>query len=129
MTREEARKAAEVMLAYANGEEVETLCLNGKHVFIKTPSFNWGVTEYRVKLKPTFRPFKDMEECWNEMLKHKPFGWIKSNEDGHYAMVTTVDVVEGEKYIAISGNNLWSFDDTINNYTFADGTPFGIKEN
>ena len=42
MTREEARKAAEVMLAYANGEEVETLSLNGKHVFIKTPSFNWG---------------------------------------------------------------------------------------
>ena len=62
------------------------------------------------------------------MLNHQPFGWIKSNEDGHYAMVTTVDDVEGEKYIAISGNNLWSFDDTINNYTFADGTPFGIKE-
>lgn len=45
MTREEARKAAEVMLAYANGEEVETLSLNGKHVFIKTPSFNWGERE------------------------------------------------------------------------------------
>ena len=42
-------------------------------------------------------------------------------------MVTTVDNVEGEKYIAISGNNLWSFDDTMNNYTFADGTPFGIN--
>lgn len=27
--------------------------------------------------EPAYRPFKDKEECWNEMLKHQPFGWTK----------------------------------------------------
>lgn len=138
MTREEARKAAEVMLAYANGEEVETLSLNGKHVFIKTPSFNWGEREYRVKRKSTFRPFKDMEECWNEMLKHKPFGWLRL--DDMYINIVCVQSVD--KQIELSPENLKfeedapadikrmfiSFERAFNEYLFADGTPFGIKE-
>lgn len=32
------------------------------------------------------------------------------------------------KSIAISGESSWPFDETLSNYTFADGTPFGIKE-
>lgn len=65
MTREEARKAAEVMLAYANGEEIEVLSF-GEYEPCKSPSFNWldgrGLRNYRVKPKPTYRPFKDKEE-------------------------------------------------------------------
>lgn len=76
MTREEARKAAEVMLAYANGEEIE--CHDGTSISNENPTFNWFVAEYRVKPKPTFRPFKDKDECMAEMLKHQPFGWVKN---------------------------------------------------
>ena len=32
---------------------------------------------YRIKPEPKYRPFKDAEECWAEMQKHKPFGWVK----------------------------------------------------
>ena len=65
MTREEARKAAEVMLAYANGEEIEIAYSNSSYQTVTSPEFNWGKVEYRVKPKPTYRPFKDNEECWN----------------------------------------------------------------
>ena len=82
-------------------------------------------TEYRIK--PKYRPFKNKEECWQEMLKHQPFGWIKNKEDGHYSMVTTVDAAESEKHILISGDYLCSLDVTMSLYTFADGEPFGIK--
>jgi len=34
---------------------------------------------YRIKPSPTYRPFKDAEECWNEMLKHQPFGVVRDN--------------------------------------------------
>ena len=67
---------------------------------------------YRIKSKSEFRPFKDMEECWNEMQKHQPIGWVK------YA----------DKYISISvidSNNDYETD--FDDYTFADGTPFGVK--
>ena len=66
-----------------------------------------------------------MEECWNEMQKHQPFGWVKDKKDGHYALVTSVLTDEKEVYIdGISGLNLYT---VINYYTFADGTPFGVK--
>lgn len=60
------------------------------------------------------------------MLKHQPFGWIKSKTDGHYSMVTAVDAVEDMKSIAISGDHIWSFDEIMISDTFADGAPFGI---
>ena len=81
---------------------------------------------YRIKPEQKYRPFANAEECWTEMLKHHPFGWVKDNKDGHYALVTSVLTDEKEVYIdGISGLNLYT---AINYYTFADGTPFGIKE-
>lgn len=42
----------------------------------------WNNVEYRIKPELTYRPFANAEECWTEMKKHQPFGWIKSKEDG-----------------------------------------------
>ena len=38
------------------------------------------ISKYRIKPEPKYRPFKSQEECWNEMLKHQPFGWIRNND-------------------------------------------------
>ena len=126
MKRTYTADCIKVMQAYVEGKQIQYKD-DEVWIDIDDPDWDWHNWEYRVKPEPNYRPFRDVEECWQEMLNHRPFGWIKDKEDGHYAMVTTVDVVEGEKYIAISGNNLWSFDDTMNNYTFSDGTPFGIN--
>ena len=126
MKRSDTADCIKVMQAYVEGKQIQYKD-DEVWIDIDDPDWDWHNWEYRVKPESNYRPFRDVEECWQEMLNHRPFGWIKDKEDGHYAMVTTVDVVEGEKYIAISGNNLWSFDDTMNNYTFSDGTPFGIN--
>ena len=59
MTREDAKKAAEIMLAYANGEEIESL-FYGEYVSCEEPTFNWiggkGVENYRIKPKEKFNP-------------------------------------------------------------------------
>ena len=67
----------------------------------------------------TYRPFKDVKECWNEMLKHHPFGWTKHKEKQFY-----------ENWICVRSNGIdgTSFYDVYKDHTFADGTPFGIKE-
>ena len=70
---------------------------------------------YRIKPEPKYRPFKTQEECWNEMLKHQPFGWTKLIEETGYSLITDVD------------NDLL-YSDAFKECTFADGTPFGIKE-
>lgn len=71
--------------------------------------------EYRIKPEPKYRPFKDAKECWNEMQKHQPIGYTKLIGEIEYSFITNVD-------------NSINYSDAIKEYTFADGTPFGIKE-
>ena len=129
MTREEARKAAEVMLAYANGEEVEVMGFGGQYKTVEKPSFDWEKIKYRVKPKPTYRPFKDKEECWNEMLKHEPFGWVKNipNAGGFCSSITDIRCDGVCDFIRLR-EDWYRPDSVFVYYTFFDGTPFGIKE-
>ena len=128
MTREEARKAAEVMLAYANGEEIESLCF-GDYIPCENPSFNWihgkGIENYRIKPKPKYRAFKTQEECWNEMLKHQPFGWIRNNDTQRLCNIGSIG---RNNYGVVIDNSILYFDLAFNTCNFVDGTPFGIKE-
>ena len=80
---------------------------------------------YRIKPEPKYRPFKDAEECWAEIQKHQPFGFVKfkDTESGYY-MITGISRGVG---VGIN-DSLFSYDRVFDNYTFADGTPFGVKE-
>ena len=69
--------------------------------------------------EPSYRPFKTQEECWQEMLKHQPFGWIKHIESQIY---------ENCGYVGKEGIETASYENVYKYYTFADGTPFGVKE-
>lgn len=119
MTQEEARKRAEVMMAYAEGKEIEFRIkgderwetYNGKD----TLGFEFNDIDYRVKPEPKYRPFKTTEECWKEIGCHYPLGWLKNKKDGSYKAITYVydDVLRESDF---------------ETYTFVDGTPFGIKE-
>lgn len=124
MTREEARKAAEVMLAYANGEEIEVVCKDGTGIPNEDPTFNWFAAAYRVKPKPAYRPFKNKEECLQEMLKHQPFGWATDSEV--YGIISTFS----NTHIWFNGisTDYYTFEEAFDNLKFSDGTPFGIKE-
>ena len=70
---------------------------------------------YRIKPESKYRPFKDAEECWQEMQNHQPIGYTKLIGGIEYSFITDVD-------------NTINYSDAIKEYTFADGTPFGIKE-
>ena len=110
----------------------------GKHIQLKDRIGNWmdidfinvelcNPNVYRIKPDPKYRPFKDAEECWQEMQKHQPFGWIKDKEDGHYTLITAINKTDVDQ-IALNGNTGWLFCSISKFYTFADGTPFGINE-
>ena len=111
-----------VMQAYVEGKQIQYKD-DEVWIDIDDPHWDWHNWEYRIKPEPNYRPFKNAEECWQEMQNHRPFGWIKDNNDGHYSMVAMVD----DAVIRISGNKDWFIDEIMNNYTFADGEPFGIN--
>lgn len=77
---------------------------------------------YRIKSEPKYRPFKDAEECWAEMQKHQPFGWVKSTLFKDLALVQRVTTL----YVEIN-RDIIDYKDTLEKFTFADGTPFGVK--
>lgn len=79
---------------------------------------------YRIKPESKYRPFVNAEECWAEMQKHQPVGFMKfkDTESGYY-MLTGIARGVG---VGIN-NSLFSYDRVFNDYTFADGLPFGVK--
>lgn len=132
MTREEAKELLPIIQAYAEGKTIEICDNKGwRDLIIDRPKFDCKPSCYRIKPEPKYRPFKTKEECWNEMLKHHPFGWLKSKKNGRFRCIGEVcgsDELE-TVYIALSTSESLSrsSDSMFEQYTFDDGTPFGIK--
>ena len=116
-----------VMQAYVEGKQIQYKD-DEVWIDIDDPDWDWHNWKYRIKPEPNYRTFRDSEECWQEMQNHRPFGWIKNKNDGHYSMITKVNADFDKKHIAISGINIWTLSETMCDYTFADGEPFGINE-
>ena len=85
----------------------------------------WNNTEYRIKPEVKFRPFKDAEECWEEMKKHQPFGWVKlkDTESGYYMLKG----IASQVIVIGFSETLFSYKKVFKDYVFADGLPFGTK--
>ena len=121
MTREEIKDAAKVMEAYANGKKIQFLDEYNKWIDVANPSFNWSIYIYRIKPEPKYRPFKNQEECWNEMHKHLDFGWLREKESEY--LFNTIAVFDS---IRIKEND-YNYSLVFERFEFLDGTPFGIK--
>ena len=123
MTREEAKELLPIIQAFAEGKTIECKNLFGSWAEAKCPSWANNL-EYRIKPEPRYRPFKTPEECWQEMLKHQPFGWIRGK---YSAVLYHIESITSDRVVCAFGNHM-NFDFIIKHYEFADGTPFGVKD-
>jgi hypothetical protein len=125
MTIEETKERIAVMQAYVDGKQIQGECSDGKWADVPEPS--WSINgNFRVKPEPKYRPFKNADECWQEMLKHQPFGWIKCR--GCYFNIVAVTDVYAYLSEADGSAILLASKNSYNDNTFADGAPFGVKE-
>ena len=113
MERKNAKELLPIITAFAEGKEIQFFHC-GVWSDLLSPKFDKEAFLYRIKPEPKYRPFKSVEECWNEMQKHQPFGWLKSKTS---LQLNTYEISEYSDW-----------ERRFNNYTFADGTPYGIKE-
>ena len=123
MTKEETKNAIKVMQAYIDGKQIE-YCIrkNKKWELCGDPLFNWSTFNYRISENPQYRPFQNPLECWQEMQKHQPVGWIKYHDI--YKCIASID----EKNIYFSNDEGLYFTTATEIFTFPDtGEPFGIK--
>ena len=82
---------------------------------------------YRIKPKSKYRPFKNAEECWEEMQKHEYFGWIKAKDASIPSRFMIINSVRNEEVSITSGID-FTYNELVEHYTFIDKTPFGVKE-
>lgn len=128
MNRNKTKELLPIIQAFAEGKAIESRCVKGdKSLWYddEDPSFDDDF-EYRIKPEPTYRPFKDAEECWAEMQKHQPFGVVKDkyfyNYQTHRAF--TCLVTNGCDF---GGYENETFESCYKDLLFADDTPFGVK--
>ena len=113
MNRQQAKDLLPIIQAFAEGKTVQFKNSFENWIDCGNIMFNWPPKDYRIKPESKYRPFANAEECWREMQKHQPFGWVKTDEG--YEQI----------WHANKGDD---FNATFKTCTFADGTPFGIKE-
>lgn len=131
MKRENVKKNIGIISAFADGKTIQILNERGEWVDLtEREGLPIGILEeepnnFRTKPEPKYRPFKDAEECWQEMLKHQPFGWMKGDKCFYNIVsVSNIDVSMAN----VSGDIIiLNFSDIMEDNTFADGTPFGVK--
>ena len=126
MDRNQAKELLPVIKAFSEGKGIETKTGSG-WISIENMSFEGNPDSYRIKLEPKYRPFKDAEECWDEMQKHQPFGWIKPKDDNVVSKFMLIDSLRDE-VVTVRTNVRFNYHELVEYYTFADRTPCGIIE-
>ena len=127
MNREQAKKILPIIQAFAEDKKIQAYNPLTKEWYDKYESidFNSESPKYRIKPETKYRPFKDAEECFEEMKKHQPFGWIKDKLHQYFNMISIcINAATAFQYDEVE---YYDYQRLINEYTFADGTPFGVK--
>ena len=139
MDRNQAKEFYPIMQAFAEGKTIEcrtkpsavSKSLQDMNYWVEMKEIEyWNNIEYRIKpdskAETKYRPFANAEECWNEMLKHQPFGVVKdkyfANYQTHRAFACLI--TNGCDF---GGYEDETFESCFKNLLFADGTPFGVK--
>ncbi len=139
MTREQAKELLPIIQAFAEGKTIQYYCHNEKEILQwadiqleENVEFSDTPQKYRIKPEPKHRPFANAEECWQEMQKHQPFGWVKKTS-GNCNFLHIMELYS-TGIVINNVDNFGCFKNLIKTYnvaffetTFADGTPFGIK--
>lgn len=115
MNRNQAKIMLPIIQAYAEGKEIEIFDKTTKMwKTVMLPHFDCDSNIYRIKLGVKYRPFANAEECWQEMQKHQPFGWV-------------IPIGLNQKMNLKVIGDCCDLEAHFKEFTFADGTPFGVK--
>lgn len=127
--KEEVKSVMNIIQAFADGKTIQAIDPYDDEWCNQT-KLNFEALfegQYRIKPEPKYRPFKDAEECWNEMQKHEYFGWIKAKDASIPSRFMTINSVRNEEVSITSGID-FTYNELVEHYTFIDRTPFGVKE-
>ena len=141
MTREEVKRLLPILQAFAEGETIQKkgvvsssdpFYINDERWItayeIDIPYFIKNLKDYRIVPKSKYRPFKNTKECWQEMQKHQPFGWIQWKDEMNYPLFQNILIISPKGVTLDLEDITLSFEESFKGMSFTDDKPFGIKE-
>ena len=115
----------DIMNAYLEGKTIQYEDENGEWVDCNGEDWDF-CKNYRIKKK--IEPFESAYECFEEMQKHSPMGWLISKKSGNYVHINHISTIL--KLVSILYCNTiktYSMEECLNLFEFIDGTSFGKK--
>lgn len=124
-----------IMKAYEDGKTIEVKRYDETKWksldYVENYKFNFSCYEYRIKPVPKYRPYKSVEEAFNEAKKHE--FWVREKDRKYMSIIcrlsTKVIRVNNldttKEVVYINGD---SSDYLLKNFVWADdNSPCGIK--
>lgn len=137
MNREEATKLLPIIKAFSEGETIQVKdkrLSDEEDSWSETDDCSFNIEKFDYRIKPNskpesntdvnYRPFSNGEECMKEMHKHEPFSLVINKSNDREYNIQSIFIKNDILYIRGSHIGLVR---AFNDYTFADGTPFGVK--
>lgn len=128
MNRQQVKELLPIIQAYAEGKQIEIKTKEGKSWSTLEEDdiqyLDFKKCDFRIKPEPKYRPFKDAQECLEEMKKHIPFGWVKDK----YSFYPIERIGTNFSKGGIKCYGIWNTPEQMfKDATFLDGAPFGVK--
>lgn len=125
------KEMIEVMQAYDRGEQIERRDRCGNHWFLSpVPSWDWVQYDYRVKPKPTYRPYKNAAEFLYAQKEHGMN--IRLKKHNYYGLPLYItNILIGIQWPQGDGSTVdidLSYEELLRDYTWQDETPCGVKQ-
>ena len=115
-----------IMKAYEDGKTIEQKRIDGTEwgsiAHVEDFPFDFVANEYRIKPECKYRPYKSVEEAFNEAEKHG--FWVKS-KDKHSLFFIDIFEASGNGDIYIGHCHVGAFVEKFN--WFDDNSPCGVK--
>ena len=125
MNRKEAAELSPFIKAFGEGRIIESSSITDvSKAWREVTDFPIGMIKnfkFRIKPEPKYCPFNDAEECWEEMQKHQPFGWVKTKDKGIRLCMSGLNQISAFTQVG------YKYDEAFDEFIFADGLPFGVK--
>lgn len=128
--KEEIQRLLPIFQAMEDGKTIQTkngngwIDIDGDEDGLNLDSLISYPDCYRIKPEPKYRPFANAEECWTEMLRHEPFGWVKDKETHKFLVCKAIGNILF--FIGIE-DKPYNYNEVLRDYTFADDVPFCVK--
>lgn len=124
MTQEDIMNMMSIIRASMEGKTVEYYDGKQWNVIKMDKVFAIDPNDLRIKAEAVYEPFDTDEEAWNEMMKHQPFGWLTNKANNRKYLITALT----NGYASVNSFPGMPFDSYFNEFTFVDGSPFGMKK-